>query len=226
MLVSGSLYTPRTLHSCFILIWLLAEMFMERCCQCVREKVAYSHKKLSTEVAAATSLHWFYHQYETYLFLCELCFLSGLPFLWLWIQSHMRVETEEQELDRGRLAARSRLWSNIFSSRGLIKDISDQRYFWSKIFLIKDILIKGISDQRYFWSKIFSSRVLIKDISDQRYFLPGFCVKLHQQLVQQGSYRATTAGCGPIINKPFLFYSFHVKAWFVALWSVLRGVKI
>ena len=36
---------------------LLAEMFMERCCQCVREKVAYSHKKLSTEVAAATSLH-------------------------------------------------------------------------------------------------------------------------------------------------------------------------
>ena len=71
----------------------------------------------------------------------------------------MRVETEEQELDRGRLAARS----------------------------------------------------------DQRYFLPGFCVKLHQQLVQQGSYRATTAGCGRIINKPFPFYSFDVKAWFVAL---------
>ena len=136
-------------------------MFMERCCQCVREKVAYSHKKLSTEVAAATSLHWFYHQYETYLFLCELCFLSGFPFLWLRIQSNMRVETEEQELDRGRLAARSDqryflpgFWSKIF----LIKDISDQRYIWSKIFS------QG-SDQRYFWSKIFSSRVLCQAAS-------------------------------------------------------------
>ena len=86
--------------------------------------------------------------------------------------------------------------------------------------LIKDIFSQG-SDQKYFWSKIF----LIKDIDDQRHFLTGFCVKLHQQLVQQGSYRATTAGCGRIINKPFLFYSFHVKAWFVALWSVLGGSR-